>query len=169
MSELLIKKDYKYGNNLISPNDNLQERYESLYNEMANSNDIKKMKLFGSVLNEMMERAINHDTSFAEQEIEKLESMGWHQYLTQKEAKSIYDTFDSKYKWSYDVWEKALNSFDLELERKPYFNKYALWVTMNYIYSTHGETIAQKILETRLDDDLLNRDERFNVRDYFVK
>lgn len=164
---------------------NLQERYESLYNEMANSNDIKKMKLFGSVLNEMMERAINHDTSFAEQEIEKLESMGWHQYLTQKEAKSIYDTFDSKYKWSYDVWEKALNSFDLELERKPYFNKYALWVTMNYIYSTHGETIAQKILETRLDeatpeimvgvvhalalDDLLNRDERFNVRDYFVK
>lgn len=164
---------------------NLQEKYESLYNEMANSNDIKKMKLFGSVLNEMMERAINHDTSFAEQEIEKLESMGWHQYLTQKEAKSIYDTFDSKYKWSYDVWEKALNSFDLELERKPYFNKYALWVTMNYIYLIHGETIAQKILETRLEevstetmvgivhalalDDLLNKDERFNVRDYFVK
>lgn len=162
----------------------LMERYELLYRDMATSKDTQKMMLFGSVMNEMMERAIKNDPSFAEQEIDKLEAMNWKQYLTHREAEDICQSMKPNYKWPLSVWENALNTFKLETERKPYFNKYALWVTMNDIYSNHAETISEKILETKLEeasaeqmvgvihalalDSLLDKDERYDVRKYFL-
>jgi anion-transporting ArsA/GET3 family ATPase len=162
----------------------LKERYELLYNDMATSGDTKKMMLFGSVMNEMMERAIKNDASFAEQEIEKLEAMNWKQYLTAKEAEDVCLSMKPSYKWPFNTWENALKSFKLEIEREPYFNKYALWATMNSKYSDHAETISEKILETKLEDasaeqlvgvihalavdSLLDKDEKFNVRKYFL-
>lgn len=161
----------------------LKERYDQLYNEMAVSGDTKKMTLFGSVMNELMERAIRNDSAFAEQMIDKLESMNWHQYLTKSEAEQICESL-GKCKWRFSEWENALNSFGLETERKPYFNKYALWLTMNYMYSKYSETIAQKILESQLEevsdeqmigvihalalDSLLDKHEKFDVRKYFM-
>jgi len=163
----------------------LKERYEQLYKDMAASNDTSKMMLFGSVMNELMEYVVKRDSAFAEQEIDKLESMNWKQYLTKSEAESICKNLDPECKWSFDAWENALKSLDLETERKPCFNKYALWVTMNAQYSDHAETIAQKILEATLEeasteqmistihalalDSLLDKDERFNVRKYFIE
>ena len=162
----------------------LKERYEQLYKEMADSKDVKKMTLFGSVMNDLMERVIKNDTPFAEQEIEKLESMNWHQYLTKSEAEEICSSLDPECRWSFDVWERTMLSMELETERKPYFNKFALWVTMNEKYSNHSETIAQKILESKLEeasteqmvsvvhslaiDSLTDKDERFDVRKYFL-
>lgn len=162
----------------------LKEKYESLYKDMVDSKDTKNMMLFGSVMHELMAHVIKNDRTFAEQEIEKLESMNWHQYLTEGEAEAVCVNMEPECHWQFDVWEKTLIQLSLETERKPYFNKYALWVTMNYIYSKHSETIAEKILETKLDDasaeqmvsvvhalaldSLLDKNGLFNVRKYFV-
>lgn len=161
----------------------LKERYESLFKDMVDSKDVKNMMLFGEVMNEMMERAIQRDTVFAQKVIDKLESMNWHQYLTKSEAEEILDSM-AKYDWSFDVWENALETLELELERKPYFNKYALWALMNFLNSKHSETLSQKILETTLQevtdeqmiqiihalaiDVLTSDDDRFNVKGFFL-
>lgn len=159
----------------------LKERYESLYQEMVDSKDTKNMMLFGSVMNEMMDRVIQRDAAFAQQMIDKLESMNWDQYLTSAEAKKVCENL-KKCEWSFDNWDKALASMELETEQKYYFNKYALWALMNYMYSKHSETLSQKILESTLQEvteeqmvsiihalavDLLTDDEKFNVRTFF--
>lgn len=162
----------------------LKERYESLYKEMVDSKDTKNMMLFGSVMNEMMERAIQRDTQFAQQAIDKLESMNWHQYLTKMEAESLVDALEPRNGWPFEIWEKTLNSLELEIEQKPHFNKYALWALMNTLNSNHAETLVQKILETTLQEvseeqiiqiihalaiDLLtDKDEKFDVRKFFL-
>lgn len=161
----------------------LKERYESLYKEMVDSKDTKNMMLFGSVMSDMMERAIQRDTSFAQQAIDKLESMNWHQYLTKNEAETICENLDSC-EWSFDTWKNALDSLELETERKPDFNKYALWILMNVMHSMHSETLSQKILEIVAEDitdeqmiqiihglavDLLTKKEdKYNIRKFFV-
>lgn len=160
----------------------LKKRYESLYQEMVDSKDTKNMMLFGSVMNEMMDRVIQRDAAFAQQMIDKLESMNWEQYLTSAEAKKVCENL-KKYEWSFDNWDKALASMELETEQKYYFNKYALWALMNYMYSKHSETLSQKILESTLQEvteeqmiaiihalavDLLtDNDGKFNVRTFF--
>ena len=162
----------------------LMERYEQLFQHMAESKDVKKMRHFGSDMNDLMERAIKVDASFAEHELEKLESMNWQQYLTQHEAEDICKSLNPECRWSFDVWERVMRQMNLESERQPCFNKYALWVTMNAKYSDHAETIAQKILVATLEevsteqmvsivhglavDSLTDKDERFNVRKYFL-
>lgn len=161
----------------------LKKKYESLFKEMVDSKDTKKMMLFGSVMNEMMERAIQRDTQFAQQAIEKLESMNWYQYLTKGEAEDICGKLLPEIAWSYDRWEKALESLELETEMKPQYNKYALWAVMNVMSSIHSETIAQKFLEITLQemtseqmiqmihglavDFLTNKDVKFDVREFF--
>lgn len=164
----------------------LKQRYESLYKEMVDSKDVKNMMLFGAVMSEMMERAIQRDTQFAQQAIDKLESMNWHQYLSESEAENICRSINSKgdYEWSFDYWEKALNSMELETENKPHFNKYALWTLMNVMHSKHSETLSQKILETTGEDiteeqiiqiihalaiDLLtDKNGTLNIREFFI-
>ena len=168
----------------MSPATELKERYESLYKEMVDSKDTKNMMLFGSVMNEMMERAIQRDTQFAQQAIDKLESMNWHQYLTKIEAEKICENLNPKYEWSFDAWERTLHSMELETEQKPHFNKYALWALMNEMFSNHAETLSQKILEATLQEvsdeqmiqilhalaiDLLtDKDEKFHIRESLI-
>lgn len=163
----------------------LKQRYESLYNKMVDSKDVKNMMLFGAVMSEMMERAIQRDTLFAQQAIEKLESMNWHQYLTKSEAEKICESISPRYEWSFDVWEKALKSLELENEKSPSFNKYALWALMNVMYFKHSDTLSQKILELTAEDvteeqmiqiihalavDLLTGGEnnKFNIKEFFI-
>ena len=163
----------------------LKEKYDQLYRDMADSKDTKKMMLFGSVMNELMEHAIKNDSLFAQKEIDKLESMNWCQYLTKDEAEEILnDIGKPSYKWPYGVWENALNSYGLDIEDKPNYNKFALWVMMNYLYSRHSDTINQKILEANLEevtieamvgiihglavDSLTDKDGLFDVRKFFI-
>lgn len=167
----------------IKSESELKQKYESLYKGMVDSKNTKNMMLFGSVMTEMMERAIQRDTSFAQYAIEKLESINWHQYLTYEEANKICESLNQKYEWKFDAWENALKAMELETEQKPYFNKYALWALMNAMHQIHSETLSQKILETTLQEvsdeqmlqiihalavDLLSDENgMFNIKEFF--
>ena len=120
----------------------LKERYDGLYDYMANSKDPKNMKAFGCVMTMMMDIMIEKMPSEAEEMVDKLESIKWKQFLTPKEAQKIVDGMDPKGPWSRDQWKAAMESFGLPLEDAPYYNRCALWVEMNKMYSDFGTEIA---------------------------
>lgn len=161
---------------------NLKERYDSLYDYMAGSKDPKNMKAFGCVMTEMMDVMIAKMPDVAEEMIDQLESIKWHQYLTPKEAQKIVDGMDPKGPWSRDVWKQAMESLGLPLEEPPYYNRCALWTEMNKVYSDFGEEIASLIGKplSPTDKDIIaacyrmalknlkDKDGVYNIRKYFL-
>ena len=160
----------------------MKDRYTGLYDYMANSRDPKNMKAFGCVMTEMMEDMIQNSPAKAEEYIDQLEAIKWKQYLTPKEAEKIVAGMDPAGPWKRDVWKSTMESFGLPLEESPHYNKCALWVEMNKIYSDFGTEIAT-LLDKPLsytDKDiitvcykmalknLMDKDGVYNIRKYFL-
>ena len=69
----------------------------------------------------------------------------------------------------------AMKEHGYELDKEPYYNRCALWVTMNMKMSDSGETLAKYIAGDKLFeavyhlavDSLTDKDGRFSVRKYF--
>lgn len=159
----------------------LKDRYTGLYDYMAASRDTENMKVFGHVMTEIMDYLVANKPDVAEEMIDKLESIKWHQYLTPKEAESIVSKMDPKAPWSRDQWKNAMESFGLPLEEQPAYNRCALWVEMNKMYSDFGDEIAT-LLDKPLsptDEDIItacykmslktlcDKDGIYNIRSYF--
>jgi hypothetical protein len=159
----------------------MKERYDALYEYMTQSRDPRNMKAFGCVMNEMMDYLIQSKPDVAEEMIDQLEAIKWHQYLTPKEAERIVAGMDPKAPWSRDTWKGAMESFGLPLEEAPYYNRCALWTEMNKIYSDFGEEIAALLGKplSPTDKDIIaatykmalktlkDKDGIYNIRRYF--
>jgi hypothetical protein len=160
----------------------MKERYDALYDYMAQSRDPKNMKTFGCVMTEMMDWLIQSKPDMAQEMIEKLEAVRWKQYLTTKEAEKIVSGMDPKGPWSREAWKNAMESFGLPLEEAPLYNKFALWVEINKIYSDYGEEIASLMGKSLSPSDkdiiaacyrmalknLLDKDGIYDIRKYFL-
>ena len=143
---------------------------------MAESKDPENMKLFGKVMNEMMERAIKNDSSFAEKEIDKLEAMMWQQYLSRNEAENIVNHMSPSAPWTFETWRNAMQQAGLPTSEEEIYNDYALWVEMNKIMSDHSDTfkkygidqdnLLQMVRDFALDN-LKDRDSVYDIRKYF--
>ena len=160
----------------------LKDKYTMLYDYMASSKNPSYMMTFGKVMNEMMDWMIQNKPDLAQDMIEKLCAIKWHNYLTPKEAEKIVANMHPKAPWSRDVWKNAMVSFDLPLEDEPYYNTCALWTTMNMVYSDSSESIADiigkplaeipaeqmvKAVYTLAVDKLTDEDGMFKIRKYF--
>ena len=159
----------------------LKDRYTGLYDYMAASRDPKNMKAFGRVMTEMMEWLIANKPDVAEEMIDKLEAIKWQQYLTPKEAEGIIAKMNPKAPWSRDQWKSTMEGFGLPLEDAPYYNRCALWVEMNKMYSDFGDEIAELLGKPLTPDDkdiitacykmtlktLRDKDRVYNIREYF--
>ena len=160
----------------------MKERYMSLYDYMAQSRNPKNMKVFGAVMTQMMDVMLQKMPDTAEDMIDKLESIKWRQYLTPKEAEKIVLGMDPKAPWSREVWRNAMESFGLPLEEMPAYNRCALWVEMNKIYSDFGEEIASLLGKplSASDKDIIaacykmalknlkDKDGIYDIRKYFL-
>ena len=160
----------------------MKERYTGLYDYMAQSREPKNMKAFGCVMTEMMDWMIQNKPDVAEEMIDRLETIKWHQYLTPKEAEKIVAGMDPAGPWKRDVWKSTMESMGLPLEEAPYYNKCALWVEMNKIYSDFGTEIATLIGKplSYADKDIItacykmalknlkDKDGVYNIRKYFL-
>lgn len=162
----------------------LKEQYDFLYDYMAVSRDPNNMKAFGAVMTEMMDWMIANKPAEAEEMIMKLDAIRWDNYLTPKEAETIVAKMQPKAPWSRDVWNNAMDSLSLTKEEQPYYNRCALYVAMNQVYTDHAETIATNILKQPLSqipteqivpiiyalalDLLKDKDKRYNIRKYFL-
>jgi len=141
---------------------------------MAESKDPENMKLFGQVMNELMDRAIKNDPSFAEKEIDKLEAMMWMQYLSRNEAEGIVGKMRPSAPWSFSTWQTAMQQAGLQTSEDGIYNDYALWTEMNKEMSDHGETYAKfgitpdlQLVRDLAVDNLKDKDGIYDIRCYF--
>ena len=160
----------------------MKQEFLELYDMMANQHDVKYMRVFGNVHKEMMDWFIANKPELAQEWLDKLEAIKWHQYLTPKEAEKIVAGMDPAGPWSRDTWKKAMESFGLPLEDSPYYNSCALWVEMNKIYSDFGAEIAALIGKplSPTDKDIISacyrlalknlrdKDGVYDIRKYFL-
>ena len=133
----------------------LREQFAQLYNEMATSKDVAKMKHFGVGFSKMFDEVANKDPKLAMATLEFLSAMAYNNYVTATEAVEVASRFvnDDKAltgnseptkgpKWNMDTVKSFLSQRGIPLEEKPYYNWAALWLVMNMIYSDFANTLV---------------------------
>ena len=153
----------------------MKNEFYALYNMMANSKEVKNMHTFGNVHKEMFEWFAANKPELAQEWLEKLESIKWKNYLTQKEAEKIVAGMKPEAPWSCDQWKQAMEKHGYDLEKDPCYNPCALWVAMNMVMSDSSETLKKyvepenlfKAVHDLAVDKLTDQDGVFAVRRYF--
>lgn len=153
----------------------MRNEFRSLYNMMAESEDISNMHTFGNVHKEMMDWFIQNKPDLAQEWLGKLDSIRWNNFLTQQEAENIVAKMEPEAPWNMETWKQAMNAHGYETEDDPYYNLCSLWVTMNMIMSDSSETIAKYVPSDKMFDfvyelavdKLTDSDGVFAVRSYF--
>lgn len=126
----------------------LFERYRHLYDKMKHSQDPAKMKIFGKAEKHIFEELSEHHPDIAQKWVDRLEAVCWGNYLSHDEAEAIAQHMVAQdgtkgMHWPYETFTMAMRTHGLEVEEKPYYNSYALWVVMNMIWSDHAKSIAE--------------------------
>lgn len=160
--------------------ESIRERYLELYEDMAKSGMPEKMKIFGESAKWAFDRLHERDPKLAEQWVEKLEAMNWHNYLSKAEANEIVAKFINQDNsrgahWGYDVFKGAVESLGGNMAEAPYYNCYALWVVVNMLYSDHYNSASEyvpkedmpKYFYSMAVEKLKDKDRPRFVRDYF--
>lgn len=166
----------------------LRERYLELYDDVLKSGSTEKMKAFGDAEKWAFDRMQELSPKTAEQWVEKLESINWHNYLSKIEADEIVAKFINQDNsrgahWSYEVFKGAVESLGGKMYDNPFYNCYALWATANMLYSDHAQSVAEDMGHTspsqvpnekmalsmykKAVEKLKDRDRPRFVRDYF--
>jgi hypothetical protein len=153
----------------------MKNEFYALYNLMANSQKVENMHTFGMVHKEMFEWFVANKPELAQEWLDKLESIKWHNYLSPKEADKIVADMNPSAPWSRDQWRAAMKEHGFEMDKEPYYNRCALFVTMNMKMSDSGETLAKYIAGDKMFeavynlavDSLTDKDGRFKIREYF--
>lgn len=160
----------------------IMSHFERLYSKMATSKEPKYMQVFGNVMTCMMKDIADWNVETAQGYLDKLEAINWCNYLSKKEAVSIVDSMEPKGGWNISEWEKCAEDYDTRIEDTPYYNKWALYVAMNMIYSDSvcsiakiaGKTLPEMPKEELWNaiymlalDKLKDKDGIFDIRSYF--
>lgn len=161
----------------------LIKRYESLYADMATAKDPKKMMVFGEAEKWVFHAVAEKHPELAEKWLSKLESSRWNNYLSEEEAERIVenlkerhgDVVAKRHEWTYPAFRSIVESMGGETSFEPYYNCYALWATMNMLYSDHTDTVNMfvqpnlraKYYYQMAVDKLKDVDRPHFVREYF--
>ena len=153
----------------------MKQAYDDLYGYMADSQNPENMKAFGKVMTEMFYWMADNKSELASDMLDKLCAIKWHNYLTPKEADAIVAQMNPKAPWSREQWKAAMAQYDYPLEEEPYYNRCALYVTMNMVMSDSSSTIGNyvsgddlfKFVHDLAVDKLKDADGKFNIRSYF--
>lgn len=149
---------------------------------MTEDNEQHKLTLKSQIL-KMACRLQSLDAAAVKDTLEVLEAMNWRNYLTESEAKAIIAQMSPKPAWpTYEVWKNRMDDVDYEYSEKDLYNGYALFVTMNMVYSDSAKSIClvagkpiEEIPEEEMFgfvylfalDKLKDEDGRFCIRRYF--
>lgn len=155
--------------------EDMVKEFHELYDTMASSHEIAYMRVFGNVHKEMMNWMIVNKPELAREWIEKLESVRWKNFLTQKEADKIVEGMEPKAPWTRDQWRQVMEQNGYALEKKPCYNRCALYAAMQMIMSDSSETLSKYVEQEDLFplvydlavDKLTDKDGVFNIRHYF--
>jgi hypothetical protein len=126
----------------------LVKEFKEVYHEMKESRDVANMRTFGTACMAMYEKLAKSHPDVAEEWLMMLAPISYHNYLTESEADEIaaqlvnQDGREGAH-WSKEEFNQVLNRLGIPAEDKPYYNRYALWLVMNMIYSDHAMSIAE--------------------------
>lgn len=128
----------------------MKERYMELYRKMAESKDVVKMRAFGDAEVWVFGMLADKHPEIAQKWLDKLEASEWNNYLSEMEAMDIVAGLKSQdgrtgAHWNLPTFIGAVESLGGAVERPPYYNKYALWVTANMLYSDHAKSAAKYV------------------------
>lgn len=156
---------------------------EELCNKLTNSLVLIKdnKELFSSVFKKTMKSLIEVDLEEAEEIINCMEgNINYNNFLTKNEAchilSNLINNDGSKgLQWkSYDEFINRLNNEGYSLDQKPYYNSYALWVTMNMLASDHNSIFNKWIKDNYFEfvydlsvSKLIDKDKERWIRGYF--
>ena len=171
--------------------EDLKTRFAELYEQMATSKNVSNMKLFGSAFKNMYAQVAVALPDVAFATLEALSAIEYHNYVSASEAQTVATSFinddrvimsaDQESKgahWTADEVKAILSSRGILLEDKPYYNWWALWLTINMIYSDDADTLSD-LLGTKDQEQLAvacyklalrklkDPDRPYFVRDYF--
>lgn len=126
----------------------MKKKYHDLYHEhLVEGKNKAMMELWGECDKWEFDYLVDHYPQIAEMFLEKrmaaIESKKWNNYLTDKECKTIMASMSPSAKWSIDEVRSACASLGVPDEEHPYYNCYALVVTMNMIMSDHKSSITE--------------------------
>jgi hypothetical protein len=153
----------------------LKSKYESLYKYMANSNEPDNMKAFGKVMTEMFMWYADNKPDAASEWLDKLSAIMWKNYLTPKEADVIVAAMKPEAPWNREQWRGAMEKHGFVMDEEPYYNRCALYATMNMIMSDSSATLSKyvngeemfKVVHDLAVDKLKDADGKFSIRAYF--
>lgn len=156
------------------------QRYEELYAMMATSTDIVKMQVFGEAEKWAFGKMSERDPALAQVWLDKLEPVMWKNYLSKAEAEAIVSKFVNAdgtmgAHWSYDTMRSAVESLGAMMSEEPFFNCWALWATMNMLYSDHAKSVNDfvakdeqvKFYYAQAIEKLKDADRPHFIREYF--
>ena len=156
------------------------QRYEELYAMMATSTDIVKMQVFGEAEKWAFGKMSERDPALAQVWLDKLEPVMWNNYLSKAEAEAIVSKFVNAdgtigAHWSYDTMRSAVESLGAVMSEEPFFNCWALWATMNMLYSDHAKSVNDfvpkeeqvKFYYAQAIEKLKDADRPHFIREYF--
>lgn len=159
----------------------LIERYNELYETMAYSANPEKMKIFGAAEKWAFAKLAETNPKMAQLWLERLEPVDWNNYLSEEEAVLITSKFLNQDGttgplWSYGQVKSAVDGLGVPMEQLPFFNSFALWVTMNMLASDHLKTLKEFVPEAdlprvvyKLATEKLTDPDRPNfIREYFA-
>ena len=131
------------------------ERYEELYEDMAASGNKDKMMAFGDAERWAFKKMAEMSPKDAQCWLDKLEAMNWHNYLSKGEAEEVTNRLINQNgmkgpHWSYDTFKNAVEGVGGVMSEKPYYNCYALWATANMLYSDHYESAKKYVPESEM-------------------
>ena len=126
----------------------LMEKFEALYEQMRKSADAPNMMTFGYAAKTMFEKIAKQHPAIAEEWLTMLNPISYHNYLSEEEAQHIVDSLVSQNgdigaHWDRRTFEQVVTRLGGKVEEMPYYNKCALWVVANMIYSDHANSIAE--------------------------
>lgn len=160
----------------------LEKRFTELYQEIIESQDLKKMEVLGDMTNRVFSWLALNEPRVAEKAIDILEEgmiEKSRNELMEEEARDIVDSMDPKPSWDMDSLNSTLTQMNLRTEEPPYYNRWALLTTMLMIQSDSGETLSRlmntgkssermvNIIYQLALDRLKDLDGKFNIRKYF--
>lgn len=158
----------------------LKNRYEELYHKMAHSKDVSKMRAFGSAEHWVFDMLAERHPDIARKWLDKLEATEWNNYLSEAEAVDIVSNLKNQdgrtgAHWNLATFANAVQSLGGEMEKPPYYNKYALWATANMLYSDHAKSATKYVAEDKLPayfydlavEKLTDVDRPHFIREYF--
>lgn len=166
----------------------LKERYGRLHDKVARMDDEHAEKVFIGAQMWAFGKIAESSPTVAEIWLGKLEAVCWNNYLSDAEAKMIATKLVNQdgsigAKWSKDAFLQTVEKLGRDIEKEPYYNENALWVTAVMIYSDHAKSIAEDMGHTSPSDipsekmalscyrkaveQLCDKDRKHFIREYF--